>query len=92
MCKLLGGGEWVCGRSATRLLRDLTDNGGLSCTPHSRHPYGRIVSSYSVNGMDLGFALIDAGLAWAFVEYSNMFVEQEKIARSAGLGGIAACS
>ncbi|MGC1505785.1 MAG: thermonuclease family protein [Sulfitobacter sp.] len=85
-CSLLGGGEWACGRDATRYLDELTKSGLLDCVPDSSDPYGRIISFCSVDGKDLGEMLVESGMAWAFVEYSDIFVEQEKIARDAGLG------
>ncbi len=85
-CSLLGGGEWACGRAATRFLDELTKNGELDCVPDSADPYGRIISFCSVDGKDLGGMLIEAGMAWAFVEYSDIFVKQERVARDAGLG------
>jgi endonuclease YncB( thermonuclease family) len=36
--------------------------------------------------MDLGMAMVRAGLAWAFVRYSRDYVQQESEARAAGVG------
>jgi endonuclease YncB( thermonuclease family) len=85
-CALQNGREWACGHAATRFLRGLTDNGDLECLPASRDPYGRIVSSCSVSGRDLGTAMVESGLAWAYTDYSDLFIEQENIARAAGIG------
>ena len=85
-CALPDGSEWNCGRSSTRFLANLTEAGDLFCLPVSRDPYGRIVSTCSVNDVDLSGALIDAGLAWAFVEYSDRYVEREAVARTAEIG------
>lgn len=85
-CNLPDGTTWACGRSATRFLVDLIASGDLDCVPQSRGPYGRLISTCTVDGVDIGLAMIEAGLAWAFIRYSNEFVEHEAVARDSGLG------
>lgn len=85
-CALSGGSEWNYGRSSTRFMIDLTATGTLTCQPEGSDPYGRIVASCSVDGVDLAGAMIDAGLAWAFTQYSDRYVQRETIARNAGIG------
>lgn len=42
-----------------------------------------------MDGEDLAAALMDAGLAWAFVEYSDLFVAREAAVASRGIGILA---
>ena len=39
-----------------------------------------------VSGQDLGAIMVREGIAWAFVRYSRDYVEQEVMAKAAGLG------
>lgn len=85
-CNLPNGNTWACGRSAARFMTDLISAGDLDCIPGSRGPYGRLISSCTVDGRDISSAMVEAGLAWAFVRYSDEFVDQENLARAAGRG------
>lgn len=85
-CALPDGSEWNCGRFSMRFLDELARAGDLDCLPLSRDPYGRIIATCSANGVDLSGAMVDAGLAWAFVEYSDFYVARETIARAAEIG------
>lgn len=48
--------------------------------------YGRKVGVVTVSGTNLNAALVDAGMAWAYVKYSRAFVAREKSAREAKRG------
>lgn len=52
-------------------LGRLVEGRVVECQPLDRDTYGRIIASCSADGVDLAGALVDAGLAWAFVRYSG---------------------
>ena len=56
------------------------------CTARDRDGYGRIVASCTVDGEDIAAQIVRAGLAWAYVEYSDAYVELEAEVRTTGLG------
>lgn len=46
----------------------------------------RLVSRCSVDDVDLSQAMVERGMAWAFVRYSGRFVEAERKASAARVG------
>lgn len=79
-------GKWTCGVDALHKMTELTQNAEVVCDPITNDPYGRIIATCSVNGEDLGRAMIAAGLAWAFVKFSDDYVEDQALAQSQALG------
>lgn len=78
--------EWPAGVEATRALAALMRDKAVTCEPRTRDRYGRTVALCRADGMDLGAAMVSAGMAWAFVRYSGDYVSEEGSARAAGLG------
>ena len=76
-CDRKGGGRWRCGKAASEHLAGLTENRQVVCDALDRDPYGRIISRCTVDGVELAGAMIDAGLAWAFLEYSDLYVSRQ---------------
>ena len=85
-CELADGRSWRCDVAATDLLVELTQGQEISCEILQVDGYGRLVSTCEIGGVDLGAALIGRGLAWAYTDYSDDYVEQEAAAREAGIG------
>ncbi|WP_299656534.1 thermonuclease family protein [uncultured Jannaschia sp.] len=85
-CPRAGGGTWSCGKDAAQLLDDLAGGREVVCTALDGDPYGRIVASCAVGGRDVATGIMRAGLAWAYVEYSDDYVAIEAEAKAAGLG------
>ena len=79
-------GGWAAGADATRTFVDLMKGKQIECEPKTTDRYGRTVAICRADGADLGMAMVSAGMAWAFVRYSQDYVLQESEAKLAGLG------
>src|SRR5215471_7327451 len=76
------GRPWACGVDATRTLRTLIANRRVDCRSREEDRYGRTVASCSVEGRDLGAAMVAGGHAVAYGAYQL----EERAARNAGRG------
>jgi endonuclease YncB( thermonuclease family) len=76
------GRPWRCGIDATRVLRALIANRPVACRRHEEDRYGRTVATCSVDGTDLGAAMVAGGHAVAYGAYAV----EERAARNAGRG------
>lgn len=85
-CERPEGGTWRCDVAATNLLEELIGKGRVTCILRDVDVYGRMISVCEAYGADLAGALVDSGLAWAFVRYSDDYVEREAEARDAQVG------
>lgn len=79
-------GSWKCGAEATDALVDIVKGQSVTCDPISRDGYGRVIATCFANGTDIGADLVDKGLAWAFVKYSDAYVSEERAARRRAAG------
>lgn len=79
-------GTWDCGAEATDTLVEITKGRDITCDPVGQDGYGRIIATCFADGTDIGGTLIDKGLAWAFVKYSDAYARDEARARSRGVG------
>jgi endonuclease YncB( thermonuclease family) len=61
----IDGEAWACGETATNSLAELLQAGQLSCKSTGTDVYGRTVATCRIGSMDLGLAMIEAGLAVA---------------------------
>lgn len=93
-CATPSGGQWACGAAATARLNELAGGRDLRCLARDVDRYGRVVATCAVEARtgaepgpdDLSAVLAREGLAWAFLEYSDDYVDQEAGARAAGIG------
>jgi endonuclease YncB( thermonuclease family) len=85
-CESSTGTTWPCGESATDALINLVANANVECSGRNMDDYGRIIATCYANGIDVGAALVQSGLAWAFVRFSDTYTSQETYARSQQLG------
>ncbi|WP_116086418.1 thermonuclease family protein [Tropicimonas sp. IMCC34011] len=85
-CRAAEGGRWPCGVQAIAALDAMAGNRQVVCIALDRDRYGRIVARCTVDGADVAEALIRAGLAWAYREYSSDYVALEDPARESGHG------
>ncbi len=85
-CETPAGETWPCGARAAERLADLTRGRDVSCKGQSRDAYGRVIAICVVDGIDIGEILVREGLAWAYLEYSADYIDQEARARSDGQG------
>lgn len=77
---------WAAGRAATTYMRALISGRAVACEARSIDRYGRTVALCRADGIDAQAAMVNAGMAWAFVRYSRDYVDNEARARAAGLG------
>ncbi|MGH6696240.1 thermonuclease family protein [Sphingopyxis sp.] len=80
------GTSWPCGKEAAGKLADLVGRGSVECEQQDVDDYGRIVARCRVGSIDLGEAMVSAGLAVALPRFSDRYVASEARARDAGLG------
>ncbi len=76
------GVTYSCGREARSMLRSLVSSGKVVCEGYERDRYERLLARCSVNGQDIGAALVEAGWAVAYGDYDR----EEAIARRARKG------
>jgi endonuclease YncB( thermonuclease family) len=60
--------------------------GPIRCEDGGHDRYGRTIGLCSAGEQDLGAAMVDAGMAWAFTRYSSDYIGQERAAIDARLG------
>jgi len=80
------GRSWQCGKAARDRLEELTAGKAVTCTYEEADATGRILGSCKADGRDINETLVSEGHAWAFVRYSNTYVEAERKARAARKG------
>lgn len=79
-------GTWNCGAEATDTLVDIVKGRDITCDPISEDGYGRVIATCYADGLDIGGALVDKGLAWAFRRYSTAYADAETTARRRSVG------
>lgn len=77
---------WPAGWMATTRLLELTAGRPVVCEAKAHDRYGRTVAICRASGEDVGAIMVREGLAWAFVRYSQAYVEQEAKAKAERLG------
>lgn len=81
-----GGETWNCGQDAAAALRALTDGRSVYCMQRGSDPYGRVVATCTVNGIDLAEQMVRMGYAVALRDFSTAYVHAEEAAKSRGAG------
>jgi endonuclease YncB( thermonuclease family) len=81
-----GAATWNCGRAATEKLRELVRGHEITCRHMDTDSYGRSVAVCSSGSVDLSAEMAVAGLALAYRQYSNDYVDEEARARAARRG------
>lgn len=79
-------GTWDCGAEATDALVEMVKGRRVTCDPISKDGYGRVIATCYADGNDIGGALVDEGLAWAFRRYSTEYTDAETVAKARSLG------
>lgn len=85
-CQQRNGHLWECGSAATAAMAKVVKGQALRCEPLDRDAYGRIIARCLADDTDLGGEMVALGLAWAYSEYSEDYVEVEAMARNQRLG------
>jgi endonuclease YncB( thermonuclease family) len=83
------GATYPCGSEATAYLAALVAHKVTQCTERTRDRWQRVVAICTVDGVDLGAVMVEAGHAVAFVRYSRDYLPQQQRAQAnrAGLWG-----
>lgn len=79
-------GTWNCGAEATEALVEIIKSREVTCDAIAEDGFGRVIATCFADGADVGRTLVDKGLAWAFVKYSDAYTGDEARARIRGIG------
>ena len=79
-------GTWKCGHEATQHLIRLVRDRTVQCESRGTDAYGRLLGVCVTAGLEINADMVRNGLAWAFVRYSQRYVEIEAEARAAKRG------
>lgn len=79
-------GHYPAGARATQMLEQLMRGKSINCEGRGIDPDGLTIGLCRANGNDLGATMVRLGMAWAFVQYSRDYVEQETKAKADKLG------
>ena len=86
-CINANGAKWPCGKMAQKALEALVENAPyLQCDLIDMDRYGRAVMKCFAGETDLSAALVSAGLALAYRQYSSTYSADEHSAKTAKLG------
>lgn len=85
-CETARGREYRCGRDATDYLALAIEGRQVACAGDTFDDFDRLIAVCMHDGRDVSSMMAESGWAWAFVRFSNDYVEQEASARSQGLG------
>jgi endonuclease YncB( thermonuclease family) len=80
------GSTWDCGSAAAKKLEALVGEGEIDCRKTDIDNYGRTVAICSNGEVDLGAEMVQAGLALAYREFGDDYVDEEDDARAARRG------
>jgi endonuclease YncB( thermonuclease family) len=73
--------SWSCGAAAADKLRALIGDDSIDCVQRDVDQYKRVVAICKNGAIDLGAAMVKAGLALAYRHYSADYVNEEDDAR-----------
>ncbi|MEM7732605.1 MAG: thermonuclease family protein [Pseudomonadota bacterium] len=79
-------GSWACGKDAATALLTLVSGERVTCETMETDRYGRMIARCFAGQRDIGAAMVDAGLAWAFRAFSMDYAAREDAAKAAGRG------
>jgi endonuclease YncB( thermonuclease family) len=85
-CNMRWIGTWDCGRAATIGLAQLVAQQTVTCETDGLDKYSRILAVCFAGQRNINADLVREGLAWAFVQYSTLYVAEEAEARRARRG------
>jgi endonuclease YncB( thermonuclease family) len=80
------GNPWRCGEAAANQLRNLSTGHEITCDKRDTDSYGRTVAVCTNGTVDLGAELTRAGLALAYREFGDDYVDEENEAHAAHRG------
>ena len=78
--------SWACGKEASAKLAQLVNGAELQCEQRDVDDYDRIVARCAARQVDLGQAMVEAGLAVALPQFSDRYLGAEARAKTLKLG------
>ncbi len=85
-CVKPDGRRWDCGAKGKVFVERLTRGKTVRCTGNQFDTYGRLIADCFAGKTNIGQAMVDAGLALAFVKYSDTYVVEQRVAQASGKG------
>ena len=79
-------GGYPAGVVAAGSLAGLMRGKAVTCEERTKDRYGRSVAVCRADGEDLGAAMVQIGMAWAFTRYSRDYVDVEAQAKAENIG------
>jgi len=86
LCQRPDGGRWRCGQQAALALQEHIGRRPVTCVRRDTDRYGRLVGQCAVAGADVNAWLVANGWAAAYRRYAPDYVDEEQVARTAGMG------
>lgn len=85
-CRTAAGAAWDCGLWAAEELDRRFGDARVTCAGRGRDDYGRTLAVCTADGVDVGRALVRAGIALAYRTYAMDYDLEEKSAQLEALG------
>lgn len=85
-CQSRQGQRLACGRWVIEQVRALYEGRQAVCADTGARSYGRVVASCRIAGEDVGRRLVSDGLAFAYLEYSDRYLPEQRQAERADRG------
>lgn len=81
------GKTWLCGKAALEHVKELLAHKTVTCSGSEFDDYDRLLAvCQTSSGTDINLDLIENGMAWAFIRYSDDYVVPESLARDRRIG------
>ena len=81
-CKTERGKDWACGDAATKALFALTKGKTVRCDSLAVDSYGRDIARCYAGKTDIARAMVEQGMAWAFLKFSDEYGAAQNIAKA----------
>jgi endonuclease YncB( thermonuclease family)/outer membrane protein OmpA-like peptidoglycan-associated protein len=85
-CARSDGTAYACGVAAQKALEDIIAGSPVSCRELELDRYGRSVGVCYAGATDIGKAMVEAGMAVPYLEYSEEYMEEGEAARESAKG------
>ena len=80
------GKPWNCGSEATRTMQKLVGKKIVRCVGQDQDKYGRTIGICYADGTNINAAIVSAGMALAYRQYSQDYIDEEISAKAAMRG------
>ncbi|MBM9595081.1 thermonuclease family protein [Roseitranquillus sediminis] len=85
-CQRTATATWPCGDEAIDHLSRLIADRPVACTEREVDRYGRTIGDCHAGDVDLGAAMVADGFAWAYTQYSEDYLPEQRAAEAEGIG------